>query len=77
MLVISFLPLIHKVITLVTFKSEFCNVTIGLFHNGDQIKYSFVLMLISLSNFAAMGKIQKNISAKMRSIGLININTKE
>ena len=51
--------------------------TIGLFHNGDQIKCSFVLMLISLSNFAAMGKIQKNISAKMRPIGLININTKE
>ena len=32
-----------------------------LFHNSDQIKYSFVLMLISRCNLAAMGKIQKNI----------------
>ena len=32
-----------------------------LFHNGDQINYSFVLMLINLSNLAAMGKIQKNV----------------
>ena len=35
--------------------------TIDHFHNGHQIKYSFVSMLISLSNLAAMGKIQKNI----------------
>ena len=35
--------------------------TIDLSHNGDQIYYSFILMLISLSNLAAMGKIQKNI----------------
>jgi len=34
---------------------------IDLFHNGDQIKYSFVLMLISLTNLTAMSKIQKNI----------------
>ena len=32
-----------------------------LFHNGDQIWYSFVLMLISLSNLAAMGEIQTKI----------------
>ena len=38
---------------------------------------SFVLMLISLTNLAAMGKIQKNISTKVRLVGLININTKE
>ena len=34
-------------------------------------------MLISLSDLAAMGKIQKNISANMRPVGLINRNTKE
>ena len=35
---------------------------IDLFHNGDQIKYCFVLMLISLTiNLTAMSKIQKNI----------------
>ena len=34
-------------------------------------------MQISLSNLAAMGKIQKNISTKMRPVGLINVNTKE
>ena len=32
-----------------------------LFHNGDQIKYSFVLMLINLISLTAMGKILKNI----------------
>ena len=51
--------------------------TIDLFHNGGQIKYSFVLMLISLSNLAAMCKIQKNVCAKMRPVSLINIDTKE
>ena len=51
--------------------------SIDLFHNGDQLKYSFVLMLISLSNLAAMGKIQKNISTKVRPVGLINAITKE
>ena len=34
---------------------------IDLFHNGDQISYSFVLMLISLISLTAMGKILKNI----------------
>ena len=34
---------------------------IDLFHNDDQIKYSFVLMLISLTKLTAMSKIQKNI----------------
>jgi len=34
---------------------------IDLFHNSDQILYSFVLMLLSLSNLTVMGKIQKNI----------------
>ena len=34
---------------------------IDLFHSGDQIWYSFVLMLIRLSSLAATGKIQKNI----------------
>ena len=40
-------------------------------------KISFVSMLRSLSNLAAMGKIQKNILSKVRLVGLININTKE
>ena len=34
-------------------------------------------MLISHSNIAAMSKIQKNIQAKVRSVGLININKEE
>ena len=34
-------------------------------------------MLIDLSNLAAIGKIQKNISIKERPTGLININTEE
>ena len=29
----------------------------GDLHNSDQIQFSFVLMLISLTNLAAMGKI--------------------
>ena len=32
---------------------------IDLFHNGGQIKYSFVLMLISLTRLATMYKIQR------------------
>ena len=34
-------------------------------------------MLISLTNLAAMSKIQKNIWIKLRLVGLININTKD
>ena len=48
---------------------------IDLFHNGGQIKYSFVWMLISLISLAAMGTIQRNISTKVRAVGLIDINT--
>ena len=50
---------------------------IDLFHNGVPIKYSFVLMLISLPSLVAMGKIQKNILPKMRPVAAININTIE
>jgi len=46
------------------------------FHNGDQIEYSFVLMLKSPISLASLGTIQKNISTKVRPVGLININTK-
>ena len=57
--------------------SEMCvRCCIDLFHNGDQMWYSFVLMLISLISLAVMGTIQKNISTKARPVGLININTK-
>ena len=44
---------------------------IDLFHNGDQIWYSFVLMLMSPISLAAMGTIQKNVSTKVRPVGLI------
>ena len=50
---------------------------IDLFHNGGQIKYSFVLMLISPTSLATKSKFQKNICFKTRAVGLINIKTKE
>ena len=50
---------------------------IDLFHNGGQIKYSFVLMLISLTSLAMTSKFQKNICFKTRAVGVINIKTKE
>ena len=49
---------------------------IDVFHNGGQMKYSSVLMLLSLSSLATASKFQKNCF-KMRAVGLININTKE
>ena len=52
-------------------------VTIDLFHNGGQINYSFVLMLISPTKLATTSKFQKNICFQTRAVGLININTKE
>lgn len=42
-----------------------------------QLKYSFVLMLISLSSLTTTIKFQKNICLRMREVGVININTKE
>lgn len=50
--------------------------TVDVFHNGDWIQYSSVPMLLCLSNLAVIGKIQTNISTKMRSVGLIDINIK-
>ena len=50
---------------------------IDLFHNGNQMNYSFVLMLISPTNLTITSKFQKNICFKTRVVGLININTKE
>ena len=47
---------------------------IDLFHNGGQIKYLSVLMLISLSSIAMTSKFQKNFCFKMRAVRLININ---
>ena len=41
------------------------------------IKFNILLMLVSLSNLAAMGKIQKDIWTKVRLVDLINKNTKE
>ena len=58
-------------------QSNFFLQCIDLFLNGDQINYSFVLMLISPTNLATTSKFQKNICFKTRAIGLININTKE
>ena len=54
-------------------------VVIDLFHNGDQIQYSFVSMLMSLSSLAPMGKLflwENKIYTKMRQVGLINIHRK-
>ena len=48
-----------------------------IFHNGGQIKYSFVLMLISPTSLDTKSKFQKNICFKTRAVGLINIKTKE
>ena len=45
--------------------------------NGGQMKYSFVLMLISPTSLATKSKFQKNICFKTRAVGLINIKTKE
>ena len=55
----------------------FMHFTIDLFHNGGQIKYSFVLMPVSLTSLATTSKFQKNFCFKMRPLGLINIKTKE
>ena len=57
--------------------SQSSSISIDLFHNGGQINYSFVLMLISPTNLATTSKFQKNICSKTRAVGLININTKE
>ena len=58
-------------------RQNIINTFIDLFHNGCQINYSFVLMLISPTNLATTSKFQKNIFLKTRAVGLININTKE
>ena len=50
---------------------------IDLFHNGGQIKYSSVVMLICLSSLATTSKFHKNVCFKMRAVGLIYISTKE
>ena len=58
---------------------EMNSIIIDLFHNGGQIKYSFVLMLISPTSLATKSKFQKNnfICFKTRAVGLTNIRTKE
>ena len=50
---------------------------IDLFYSGGQVKYYFVLMLMTRFSLAMTSKFQKNICFKMRAVGLININTKE
>ena len=62
--------------TIFFFITKVENHDIDLFHNGDQIWYSFVLMLMSPISLAAMGRIQKNVSTEERPVGPININTK-
>ena len=47
------------------------------FDNGGQVKYFFVLMLISPSRLAQVSTIQKNFGFKMRPVGLITIDTKK
>jgi len=34
-------------------------------------------MLMSLSNLAAMGKIEKNTKTKVKPVGVININSRQ
>ena len=51
--------------------------SIDLFHNGGQVKYYFVLMIISLTSLAMTSKFQKNICFKTRAVGLINTKTKD
>ena len=58
-------------------KAEHCFEHIDFFHNGGQIKYSFVLMLISPTSLVMVSKFQKNICFKTRAVGLINMKTKE
>lgn len=48
---------------------------LDLFHDGDQIEYSFVSMPINISKLALIGKIQKNIQAKVRPVGPEKTNT--
>ena len=55
----------------------FVHTSIDFFHDGGQIKCSSVVMPISLSSLATKSKFQKNICFKTRTVGLININTKE
>ena len=43
----------------------------------DQIKYSFVLRLISLSSLATTNNFQNDSCFKMKAVGVLNINTKE
>ena len=47
-----------------------CGNFLDLFHNGGQIKYSFVLMLISPTNLVTTSKFQKNICFKTMAVGL-------
>ena len=52
-------------------------VVIDLFHNGGQVIYSFISMLISPGGLVSVCKIQKNFYSKMRPVGLINLDIKE
>ena len=49
---------------------------LDLFHRGSQLKYSSVLMLISLSILTLMNKFQRNIYFKVSAVGLSNISQK-
>ena len=50
---------------------------IELFHNGGQIKYSYVLMLISPSRLAKVSTIQKNFCFQMGTADQIAMDAKE
>ena len=53
------------------------NSGIDLFHNDGVLMYSFICMIISLSDLLGMCKIQKNSSFQTRSerLIIIHINT--
>ena len=63
---------IEAAIIMVARHHEAAIIMVARHHNGGQIKYSFVLMLISPSSLARTSKFQKNVSFKMRAVGLIN-----
>ena len=51
--------------------------SIDLFHNGGLLTYSFIYMIISLSNLVSMCKIQRKTFFRTRSERLIIIHVKE
>ena len=60
-----------------SFLSYFKTLSLDLFHNGGLLTYSFIYMIISLSNLVSMCKIQRKTFFQTRSERLIIIHVKE